>query len=81
MADRLLPLQPSTSVRETARQAVLDMLAAEKTVDPAPVHGDLGTHNTFSPSPRHRFTYCLASASRPSVHTPSACVCTYFSPC
>lgn len=45
VADRLLELLPRNGVRDPARRVVLDMLAAEQTVAPTPVHGDLGMHN------------------------------------
>lgn len=44
-ADRLVPLLPDAVVREAARQAITDMLAAERAARPVPVHGDLGMHN------------------------------------
>jgi Phosphotransferase enzyme family len=45
VADCLVPLLTGSGVREAAHQVVLDMLAAEQTAVPAPIHGDLGMHN------------------------------------
>ena len=44
VTELLLPLL-SADARVAARQAVMDMLAAEQAVEPVPVHGDLGMHN------------------------------------
>jgi hypothetical protein len=44
VTELLLPLLPADA-RPAARQAVTDMLAAERAVAPVPVHGDLGMHN------------------------------------
>jgi aminoglycoside phosphotransferase (APT) family kinase protein len=45
VSDRLAPLLSSGGAREAATRVVSDMLAAEQTIMPVPVHGDLGMHN------------------------------------
>jgi aminoglycoside phosphotransferase (APT) family kinase protein len=45
VSDRLVPLLSGGDVREAAKRVVGDMLAAEETIVPVAVHGDLGMHN------------------------------------